>query len=209
MKSYLVVLDGTSISWQAAYSAFHLAARLGSQLIGLAAHRPAGEAAAKRWLAEFETGARAAGIAVESRLVTDLEPEAIAAQAQATDGVFWGWPSEDSAEQLPALMEALTCALWLVPRQTSVRRVAHLVSDRTLPAQAHFVDLLARRLGVELVDLPLVGLDCESDQAAMGDISRKLKETGADLLVFGRGDSAVPVKPLCRFPPCLLLVLPS
>ncbi len=56
MRSYLVVLDGTPTSWEAAYSAFHLAARLGWRLVGLAAKSQADERTANQWLAEFETG---------------------------------------------------------------------------------------------------------------------------------------------------------
>lgn len=204
MKSYLVVLDGTPISWEAAYSAFHLAARLGSRLIGLAAKDPAGERTASQWLAEFETGARAAGIVVESRLVAHLDAETLGAQADATDGVFWGHPADAPGKMLAELLGGLPCSLWLVPRQTSVRKIVTIASDPTSGHHAsHFAELLSRRLGVDLVTLSLSDLQPVQDRIPAELILDRVADIGPDLLILDRAERILPLPELSLSPPCL------
>jgi nucleotide-binding universal stress UspA family protein len=209
MKAYLVVLDGTPISWEAAYSAFHLAARLGSRLIGLAAQTPDGEPAANQWLAEFETGARVAGIAVESRLVVGLDAETLAAQAAAVDGVFCGHPSAASQVLLGDALDSMKCSLWLVPSQTSVRRIVHLSGEAASGNPvAHFAGLLSRRLGAELTVLPLSEIEPAEGRPLTERILTSLSDINPDLLILGRSDGVLPWRALCQAPPCLTVCLP-
>ncbi len=209
MKSYLVALEGTPISWAAAYSAFHLAARLGSRLIGLAARVPAGERTAKQWLAEFETGARAAGIPVESRLVINLDADTLVAQADAADGVFLGQTGAGASDVLAALMEALPSSLWLVPSQASVRRMAYLRSEPSPEEPSpHFANLLSRRLGVDLESRPLTDFGQVGGRIPMEHIVEWVRRARADLLILERGESALPLGELSLSPPCITVFLP-
>jgi nucleotide-binding universal stress UspA family protein len=211
MKSYLVVLDGTPISWEAAYSAFHLAARLGSRLIGLASESPAGERTASQWLAEFETGARAAGIAVESRLVPHLDAETLGAQANTTDGVFWGYSAGTSDDDmLTELLASLQCSLWLVPRQTSVRKIVDIPSDPSSGRHSsHFAKLLSRRLGVDLVTIRLSELHPVDGRIPSEHILDRIGEIEPDLLILDRGERTLPLPELSLSPPCLTVFLAS
>lgn len=204
MKAYLVVLDGTPSSWEAAYSAFHVAARLGSRLVGLAAKAPEGERTASRWLAEFETGARAAGIPVGSRLVANLDQDTLSVQADGVDGIFWGQRDNPSARLLTEAMANLPSSLWLVPHQTSVRRIIQVQAGAsTEGGSSHFAALLARRLDVALETVHLTDFDLENGTVPVDQIWRCVEDSDADLLIVDRDQPALPVHQLALNPPCL------
>ncbi len=205
-----MLLEGTPASWEAAYSAIHLAARLASRLVGVAGVDAQDERSARQWLAEFETGGRAAGIAVETHLLARLDLDSVLAQAETSDGAFVGRRGDEPPDMLNALFDSLTTPLWVVPRQVSVRRMAYLGgSDMADSASSRFAHSLSRRLGVELTGMPPTGPVGSAPGPSVVEVGARLAEAGADLAVFERQGEVWPARDLCLQPPCLIACVPS
>lgn len=205
-----MLLEGTPASWEAAYSAIHLAARLASRLVGVAGMDAPDERSARQWLAEFETGGRAAGIAVETHLLARLDPDSVLAQAEANDGAFVGRRGDEPPVMLNALFDRLTTPLWVVPRQVSVRRMAYLAGpDMADSASSRFAHSLSRRLGVEVTAVPATESTGPAPGPSVEEVGARLAMAGADLAVLERRGAAWPARELCLQPPCLIACVPS
>ncbi len=126
------------------------------------------------------------------------------------DGVFLGQRGNGSSELLGELIASLTCSLWLVPHQTSVRRIVHIQSEPPSGQHtAHFAELLSRRLEVDLVTQSLSDLRPMNGRIPMARIQACVEESGADLLLLDRGDHTLPLRELSHSPPCLTVCLTS
>ena len=106
------------------------------------------------------------------------------------------------------LLGNLPCSLWLVPRQTSVRRIVNITSDPTSDRLgSHFAELLSRRLGVDLVTLSPSDFLPAEGRISAEQILNRVAEVAPDLLILDRSEQTLPWFELSLSPPCLTVLL--
>lgn len=154
MQHFSVIHDGSDQGWQAAYLAFHMAARLGAPLRALLTESPAEKKAHAQRATQIEVGGRAAGVAVESRLITDFSVANIVENCKGTNGLFVPRrliPDEKTAHRF---LRALSCPLWLVSMESAMDGMVMLIGDYASDeALIHYAMTLSGR-----IQLPLTGL---------------------------------------------------
>jgi hypothetical protein len=153
MQHFTVIHDGSDQGWQAAYLAFHIATLLGAPLRALLTESPTDKKAHAQRAAQIEVGGRAAGVAVESRLISDFSVANIVENCEGTNGLFIPRrlvPNEKTAHRF---LEALSCPLWLVSMESAMDGMVMLISDSASDeALIHYAMTLSGR-----IQLPLTG----------------------------------------------------
>lgn len=167
MQRFTLIHDGSEQGWQTAYLAFHIAAQLGAPLQALL-----GDSADRESLvqsaAQVEIGGRAAGVAIETRLVTDFSLDSLIENTDAIDGLFIPHRFVPDGETAARFLEALSCPLWIVSRGPEFNKMAVLVSDLIADEKLiHYTTILSHRL-----QQPLVGFvqDKELFSAVQSDV---------------------------------------
>jgi hypothetical protein len=157
MQRFTLIHDGTSQAWQTTYLAFHIAARLGAPLQVLLADSMVGEEPPSQRATDIEVGGRAAGVVIESRLITDFAMETILENTSVVDGLFIPRRLLPDDETVKRFLNALSCPLWIVSKETETRQMAVLVGDLSEEEDlVNYAGMLSRRLGGSLSGL-LVG----------------------------------------------------
>jgi len=197
MQHFTVIHDGNDQGWQAAYLAFHIAARLGAPLRALIIESHDKKADAQR-AAQVEVGGRAAGVSVESRLITDFSLSRVTEHFTISNGLFIPRrliPDEKTARRF---MGALSCPLWLVSTESAesaMDGMALLIGDSASDnALSDYATILAHR-----IQLPITGFVHKNNLSRVtksnpdiswhplqsltsGEISKALKQVDASLL---------------------------
>ena len=123
LKCLWVGLENTGTAWQAIYAALHVASRLGSKLVGIAPLDRQSREEAESAIQQFKTGARAAGVTVQTMLLPSLSGRIIQGMDTLPDAIFIGRPQTTGRRQLEELIQNLSCPVWVVPAQSSIRKI--------------------------------------------------------------------------------------
>jgi hypothetical protein len=154
MQRFALIHDGSEQGWQAVYLAFHVAARLGAPLLALLVDLVENSEALTQRAIEVDTGGRAAGISIESRIVADLSTAVVINEISDVNGLFVPARLVPDEETAARLLEALSCPLWIVSGDFETRMMAILVEnpdkDKDLIAYAA---MLAQRMSESLTGL--------------------------------------------------------
>ena len=151
MRYLFVILDGSSGVKQAAYTAFDVAARTSAKLIGAVIQDQQSQSAALQAREEFETGARAAGVGFEVENHRSLFEGLASDTNKPIDAIFISRSGITGQDFLIALVDRITCPLWIVPEQREIRRMMAIYDSS--PAASAVLDLavsLARRWEIKL-----------------------------------------------------------
>jgi hypothetical protein len=221
MQHYLVVLDDSAAAWQTAYTAYDVAARSGSTLLGVVVEgQPNGTLVRQK----FETGARAAGIRATAHSIPSLSGDSFRALLLQAIAVFISQATLTDPELLNNLLRELTCPLWIIPEQRTIRRV--MIATTTGAATAPEVELglsLMRRWGVLLEILVTSDslerlnrneiLDDEVSQRVVPELTlstflKRADDDEIDLTVLSWPNEVISVWEACRRTHCLLAVCP-
>jgi len=153
MQHFTVIHDSSDQGWQAAYLAFHIASRLGAPLRALLAESSLNKEARAQRTAPVEVGGRAAGISVETRLISDFSTANIVENCKGTNGLFIPRRLIPDKESASRFLEALSCPLWLVSMESAMNGMAVLIGDPASDeAMTHYATVLSKR-----IQLPLIG----------------------------------------------------
>jgi hypothetical protein len=197
MQRFTLIHDGSEQGWQSAYLAFHVATQLGAPLLVLLVSETNNKNTLAKRAAQVEVGAHAAGVAIETQLITEFSVEVVAENSINSDGLFVPRhliPDEKTARHF---LEALSCPLWFVSKESEMHGMAVLVDDPIVDeALIHFATILSHR-----IQQPLTGLIPEgkletpekSDAAitwfplpdfSPAEITAALNQLGVDLCFF-------------------------
>lgn len=220
MQQLMVVIDANPASWQAAYMAFHLAARWKVHLTGAVVIDPLRPEQTHATRSEFETGARAAQIEYDSFLLDGMVSLADAISAN-LNGLFLGRPSphgwlhEDVL--LRQILSSAPCPTWVVPERREIHQVLALLEPGPRGAGVRaFAEYLERR-GSTVIEY-LAVTDASSPAPAEParltdptDVEHVLLTAAArqaDLLVIPKPGGLLPVWELCQRAACRVVVCP-
>lgn len=154
MQRFTLIHDGSNQSWQAAYLAFQIAARLGAPLLALLVDTAADSKNLTQRAAQVEVGGRAAELSIKIRFVTDPSVKALADNAAGSNGLFIPRRIIPDGETASRFLEVLSCPVWIVSKNEELREMAVLVDD--LDSNRSLIDFtttLSSR-----IQLPLTGL---------------------------------------------------
>jgi len=154
MQRFTLIHDGSKQGWQATYLAFHFAALLGAPLLVLLFDPIADEQNLKQRAAQVEVGARAAGVAIETRLVDDFSMEVIAENAMESDGLFIPRRLVPDGETATRFLEALSRPVWIVSKDSEDHKMAVLLSNPQLDeGLLRYSTTLSRRMQQSLTGI--------------------------------------------------------
>ena len=129
MQKFALIHDGTVQGWQATYQAFHVANRLGAPLQVLIVDPDQDKAKLAQRAAQVEVGGRAAGVAMETHLLTDFSMDALKESITAIDGLFLPQRLTPDGETVASYLDAFSCPLWIVSKESEIKKIAVLVND--------------------------------------------------------------------------------
>jgi len=219
MGNFLVFLDSTPASWQAAYTAFAIAVRFSAGLVGAVPLDFLTDLQAHSLLRSFESGAHAAGVHVISRLLPSLSVHDVLAA-----GPFRGVFISQSMAINPAtraafvqLISNLPYPVWVAPGQ---RAISHslVLYDEAIENQGvlRTAQAFARRLDL---DLHLVPADhfrvSPESHAKNGDspapfqvdlLMKMIADEKVDLVFLGKPGPGLPVLEVCLSSPSLVVI---
>jgi len=129
MQKFTLLHDGSVQGWHATYLAFHVAAQLGAPLQALLVDSNDDEKSLKQRADQIKTGARAAGVAIETHLVSDFSVDSLKKSITAIDGLFVPRRLIPDGESAARFLEALSCPLWIASKEPEIREMAVLIND--------------------------------------------------------------------------------
>lgn len=166
MQSILVILTGSPHAWQAVFTGYELAVRGGLRLVaGIPVELGEGQDGAKLPV-EFETGARAAGATFST---TQIEYRAGRLGGQLPESlraVLIGQQDLGSPSELNALLEGLSCPLWVIQGR---RELSRALAIELVPPSVNFhkqVTAMGREWGWQLETVSVSSLHSEADAEA-------------------------------------------
>jgi hypothetical protein len=179
MQQIIVVLEDNKESWQVIYTAYEIAARTGSNLIGAIISGTKSSDPDQRLEREFETGARAAG--VRSKINTFSSLDQLIAFPDERDALFVSRASLTEQKALDQIMALMPCPLWIIPSQRSIRNILVLLDgiEKNSPALSLALSL-ARRQQTPLIFIG-TGAGVPSDVEISELDMVRLNETNIDL----------------------------
>lgn len=114
MNRFTLIHDGTNQGWNTAYLAFHVAARLGAPLQAVLVDANATDEDLKSQATQIETGARAAGVKIETQVVKDFSPITISESIATGDGLFVPHRLTPNGKAALAFLNRIHAPLWIV-----------------------------------------------------------------------------------------------
>jgi hypothetical protein len=129
MQRFTLLHDGSVQGWQAAYLSFHVAARLGAPLQVLHIDPDNDKKALDQRAAEVETSGHAAGVVLETHLLTDYSIDILREKITAIDGFFLPRRLIIDGEAVSLFLDAFSCPLWAVSVESKPDALAVLVND--------------------------------------------------------------------------------
>lgn len=158
MQRFTLIHDGSKQGWQAAYLAFYVAAQLGAPLQVLMVSADSDKNMLAKRAAQVEVGGHAAGVAIGTRLIGETSVDAVAEASGNTNGLFAPRrliPDEKTARRF---LEALSCPLWLVSKESETNGVTMLVDDPDAQEiLVNYAAALSHRIQQPLIGLVLEG----------------------------------------------------
>jgi len=136
--------------------AFHVTAQLGAplQVLHIDPNND-GEALALR-AAHVETGGHAAGVAMETHLLSNFSLDTLKENVTAVDGFFAPQHLITDGETVSLFLDAFSCPLWIVSEESKLDNAAVLVNDPMHDTQLiSYVKTLSHRLQQSLTALVL------------------------------------------------------
>jgi hypothetical protein len=155
MQRFSLLHTGSAQSWQAAYLAFHIAARLGAPLqVLLIGNSQKNKVSLAQWAAQLETGGRAAGVTIETRLLMGFSMDALKDTITSIDGLFAPRHFVPDGKTAELFLGTFSCPLWIVSQGSDFREMAILV-DNFIKDNHMIADIktLSRRLQQSLSGL--------------------------------------------------------
>jgi len=159
MQRFTLLHDGSEQGWQSAYLAFHIATQLGAPLSVLLVDGTDDKDALVKRAAQIEIGGRAAGVAIETKMITGISIKVVVANSINSDGLFI--PRSLTSDRLAArkLLQASSCPVWIVSKEAEMHGMAVLVDDPVVDdALIHYAAILSHR-----IQQPLTGLIREGE----------------------------------------------
>ncbi|MGA9532656.1 MAG: hypothetical protein WBR18_08080, partial [Anaerolineales bacterium] len=197
MRSYLVVLTGSQDSWQAAFTGYDLAVRGGARLIGAVPSNMDPDQDTDRLLSEFEIGARAAGATFVTQKLTFEADSLIGGLPADLRGVLMGRGDLQSEGQLSAMIESLTCPLWMIHRRRTLINALAILEGESATWFKPIAEQVAHEWGLHLEtidvgpiptqDAPTAEAEQESTEMLevnLGQFTRRLSAEPADLTLL-------------------------
>lgn len=129
MQRFTLIHDGSEQGWQAAYLAFHIAVQLGAPLRVLMVDSTIDKKILAQRATEVGVGGRAAGVAVETRLVTEFSVDVLTENTNAMDGIFIPKRFIPDGKTAEVFLEAVSCPIWIVSKGAERREMAVLVDN--------------------------------------------------------------------------------
>ncbi|MBE0672741.1 MAG: hypothetical protein IH588_19360 [Anaerolineales bacterium] len=130
MQQFSLLHNGSAQSWQAAYLAFHIAARLGAPLhVLLIGSTKKDKVSLAQWAAQLETGGRAAGVTIETSLLMDFSMDILKDTITSIDGLFAPHHFVPDGKTVELFLDAFSCPLWIVSQESNFREMAILVDN--------------------------------------------------------------------------------
>jgi hypothetical protein len=195
IQRFTLLHDGTDQGWQAAYLAFHIAAQMGASLVALLVGSKSDQKTLSRHASQVEVGGRAAGLVVETRLVTEFSVDLVRENIADSDGLFVPRGLVPDLETAAGFLDVLSCPLWIVSKESEMYEMAVLVDDLAAnQALIAFTTTLSRRLQQSLTGLTpkndfTLGSDTDESIAWLplasftpAEINATLNQIGASLL---------------------------
>jgi len=159
MQRFTLLHDGSDQGWHATYLAFHIAAQLGAPLSVLLVDPTTDQKILARRAAQVEVGGRAAGLAIETRLVKNFSVSVVMENTSNIDGFFVPHRLVPNGKTVLGYLEALSCPIWIVAHEAKTHKMAVLVSDLTVDEKLiSFTAALSLRLQQSLTGLVKEGL---------------------------------------------------
>jgi len=156
MQRFTLLHDGSTQGWHATYLAFHVTAQLGAPLQVLHIKSDKEKETLTDRAGHLETGAHAAGVSVETRLLKDFEIETLKQQITSINGLFLPGRMLFDGTAVSRFLEAFSCPLWPVEIESRHDGLAVLVNDPQNDAHLiSFAKNLSQRLEQPLVSLVL------------------------------------------------------
>jgi len=179
MQRFTLIHDGTKQGWQTAYLAFHIAALLGAPLLVLLDDSTTDQKNLFERVSQVKVGGRAAGVAINTLLVKDFSVETMAENVIDSDGLFIPHPLVPDEKTAIALLDVLSCPLWVVSQGIEAHKMGVLVNDLAIDMKlVTFTISLSSRLQQPLIGLihdklftSLPQTDGEIDWIRLPDIS--------------------------------------
>jgi len=154
MQRFTMIHDGSNQGWQAAYLAFHLSARLGAPLLVLLVNSTLDKKVLIQRAAQVEVGAHAADVVIETRLMSETSVNSLINHAGAVDGVIVPHRFVTKQETAQRFLDALSCPLWIVSKDSEIREMALLVDDFAADARLiNYTATLSHRIKQSLSGL--------------------------------------------------------
>lgn len=161
MQRFTLIHDGSKQGWQAAYLAFYIAAQLGAPLQVLMVISNSDTNTLAKRAAQVEVGGHAAGVAIATQSIAEFSINAVAEVGSKSNGLFVPRrliPDEKTAR---VFLEALSCPLWLVSKESETKGIALLAGNPFLEeTMINYAIALSHR-----IQQPLNGLVLESEFA--------------------------------------------
>jgi len=213
MQKFTLLHDGSVQGWHATYLAFHVAAQLGATLQALLIDSSDDEESLEQRAAHIRTGARAAGVTIETRLLADFSMEFLRENVPAIDGFFVPHHLIPDGESATRFLEVLSCPLWVALKEPDIREMVVLVNDPVKDVRLiSYTKILAHRFQQSLkaffkeseynpspksetstltwVPLPTLSLN---------DVTPALKHINAGLIFLSASNIAMTSKLPCNF----------
>jgi len=154
MQKFTLLHDGSVNGWQATYLAFHVAAQLGAPLQVLLTDSNNDEETLEQRVDHIETGGRAAGVVIETRLLTDFSMGTLKENITAIDGLFIPHRLIPDGKSAAPFLETFPCPLWIASKEPEIREMAVLVNDPIKDERLiSFTKTLAQRFQQSLTGL--------------------------------------------------------
>lgn len=131
MQRFTLIHDGSNQGWQAAYLSYHIAAQLGAPLLALLVDPQNDKKILAQRASEVETGGHAAGVVMETRLVTNFTVDILFDDIEPIDGLFIPQRFVPDEKTAARFLEAVSCPLWIVSKDAEINEMAVLVDDLT------------------------------------------------------------------------------
>jgi len=147
MQRFTLLHDGSAQGWHATYLAFHIAARLGAPLQVLHTRSEEETETLKDLAVHVATGAHAAGVDVETRLLADFSMDSLKKNITSVDGLFLPPRLLPDREAVSLFLEAFSCPLWIVSLESQPTDLAVLIND---PLKDTYLMSYARTLSIRL-----------------------------------------------------------
>ena len=166
MLKFVLVHDGTDLGWQAAYRAFHVAARLGASLLAVVIDSRLNADDLVQAAAEIKVGGNAARIILTTSVIAEFTEEKLVKQVIPGDGLFLPRHLVPDEQTALRFLDRLGNPIWAIATQAEINRMGVFIPEQSTDLQAiSYARLMANRMRK-----PLVGFSnlARSDRADPG-----------------------------------------